>query len=83
MLVYFCVNLVAAVVFAADKKRAQRSTTRTSEGALLTLAFFGPVGAFIAMQAFRHKTRKVKFWLVPLFLAIHLALFTYLLLTFR
>jgi uncharacterized membrane protein YsdA (DUF1294 family) len=79
---YLLVNLAAAAVFAGDKIGAKRSTWRTSESTLLTLAFFGPFGAFIAMQVFRHKTRKVKFWLVPLFLVIHLAVFTYLVLTF-
>jgi len=79
---YLCVNLIAACAFAGDKRKAKNNSWRMSESTLLVLAFLGPFGAFIAMRIFRHKTRKMKFWLVPLFLGIHLALLTYLIITF-
>lgn len=79
---YLGVNLIAAIGFAWDKFKAKRCMWRISENILLALAFFGPFGALFSMQVFRHKTQKLKFWLVPLFLAIHLAVFAYLLLTF-
>lgn len=79
-LIYVCLNLIAAGVFAWDKWKSVRNAHRTSENALLVLAFFGPFGAFAAMQVCRHKTRKMKFRLVPLFLAIHLAVFLSLIL---
>lgn len=79
-LIYLCLNLIAAGVFAWDKWKSARNAYRTSENTLLVLAFFGPFGAFVAMQVCRHKTRKMKFRLVPLFLAIHLAVFLYLIL---
>lgn len=77
-LLYLCTNLVAAGDFAWDKWNAARNARRVSENTLLVLAFLGPLGAFFAMQVFRHKTQKMKFRLVPLFLVIHLALFLYL-----
>jgi uncharacterized membrane protein YsdA (DUF1294 family) len=82
-LLYLCVNIVAACAFAWDKHLAKKNTWRTSENTLLVLAFLGPFGAFGAMRLVRHKTQKIKFWLVPLFLLIHLAVFAWLLLKFR
>jgi uncharacterized membrane protein YsdA (DUF1294 family) len=83
VVLYLCVNLIAACAFAWDKRKAQKNTWRTSEGAMLVLALMGPFGAFGAMSLFRHKTRKMKFWLVPLFLVLHCAVFAYLLIMYR
>ncbi|MDD5143162.1 MAG: DUF1294 domain-containing protein [Methanoregula sp.] len=80
---YLGLNLIAALAFAYDKSRAKRNAWRTSEGVLLVLAFLGPFGAFLSMQVFRHKTRKLKFFLVPVFLAIHGSFILYLLLILR
>lgn len=57
---------------------AKKNTWRTSENTLLVLAFLGPFGAFVAMRLVRHKTQKIKFRLVPIFLLIHLVVFAYL-----
>jgi len=73
-LVYLIANALAFSVFSLDKRSAKRSLRRTPERVLLILAFFGPFGAFTAMHAFRHKTQKPKFRLVPLFLILHVAL---------
>jgi uncharacterized membrane protein YsdA (DUF1294 family) len=78
---YLCVNIVAACAFAWDKRISKMNLRRTSENTLLLLAFLGPFGAFGAMRLVRHKTQKIKFLLVPLFLALHLVVLGYLLLT--
>ena len=83
IVLYLCVNLVAAWAFAWDKHTARNNTWRMSEGTLLGLSFLGPFGAFGAMKLFRHKTQKMKFSLVPLFLSIHLVVIAYLFLTHR
>ena len=80
---YLGLNLIAALAFAYDKSRAKRNTWRTSEDVLLGLAFLGPFGAFLSMQVFHHKTRKLKFFLVPVFLVLHGAAILYLLLILR
>ena len=41
------------------------------------IAFFGPFGAYAGMLLFRHKTRKIKFLLVPIFLFIQAILIAY------
>jgi uncharacterized membrane protein YsdA (DUF1294 family) len=71
-------NLLAFGAFALDKWKAQRSARRISETTLLAFAFLGPAGALCAMRLCRHKTRKPKFYLVTVFLGIHLAIIMYL-----
>ncbi len=56
--VYLLVNLVSFITYYRDKRLAERSAWRIPEKRLLTLAFFGPFGAFAAMRMFRHKTQK-------------------------
>ncbi len=78
ILIFFsAVNIAAFLIFGYDKRNASGNSWRISEGMLLALAFFGPFGAIVAMKVFRHKTRKMKFYLVPLFAAIHLAIILY------
>lgn len=71
--IYAMVNVIAFLTFAYDKRKARNNGWRISEGTLLVLAFFGPFGAYGAMQLFRHKTQKIKFYLVPVFLVLHVA----------
>ena len=69
-------NFIVFVIYGIDKQRAKNNKWRISEHMLLTMALFlGAVGAFIGMQAFRHKTLKPKFKLVYLFLAVNIAVY--------
>ena len=38
------------------------------------IALIGPFGAFAAMQVLRHKTRKLKFYWVYVFILLHMAI---------
>ena len=69
-------NLAAFVSYGVDKRRARRGEWRVPERTLLALAFLGGgLGAFLGMQVFRHKTRKLRFrLLVPLALVLSLVL---------
>jgi uncharacterized membrane protein YsdA (DUF1294 family) len=69
---YILANGYAFFLYARDKRKAEKTLWRTSERALLATAVIGPFGAFGAMKLFRHKTRKITFYLVPVFLAIHI-----------
>jgi uncharacterized membrane protein YsdA (DUF1294 family) len=71
------VNCVALIVFGVDKLQSKRGGWRVPESRLLLLAFFGPFGAYAGMLFFRHKTRKIKFLLVPIFLVIQVVLIAY------
>ncbi len=73
LVVYALMNGWAFVAFAMDKQKAQANSWRTPEHTLLVVAFLGPFGAFAAMMLFRHKTRKIKFYLVPAFILLHCA----------
>ncbi len=68
------VNVITLAVFGVDKLQSKRNGGRVRESRLLSVAFFGPFGAFVAMILFRHKTRKTKFLLVPAFLILQLVL---------
>jgi uncharacterized membrane protein YsdA (DUF1294 family) len=62
------------IVFAADKDAARKNSWRVSERTLILLGMLGPFGAFGAMKIFRHKTQKIKFYLIPLFAVLQIAL---------
>jgi uncharacterized membrane protein YsdA (DUF1294 family) len=79
LIAYFIVNLVAFIMYGVDKRRAIKEEWRISEASLLTVSFFGAVGALAGMKAFRHKTQKRKFKVVYLFLIINLMAVVYLL----
>jgi uncharacterized membrane protein YsdA (DUF1294 family) len=55
-------NGFVALLFAYDKWRARRGSSRVPEKTLLLLAaFFGALGALLSMHLVRHKTRKPRF----------------------
>lgn len=82
LVLYALVNGCAFVAYAYDKKKAAAAAWRTPENLLLVYALAGPFGACAGMKVFRHKTRKIKFYLVPLFLVIHSAVIIAILLNF-
>jgi uncharacterized membrane protein YsdA (DUF1294 family) len=67
-------NGLAFALFAYDKMSAIQRGWRIRESTLLGLAFLGPFGAYLGMRTFRHKTRKLKFVLVKVFMAMQLLL---------
>jgi uncharacterized membrane protein YsdA (DUF1294 family) len=81
-IIYFIANMVPFICFAADKRMAKLNRRRISERKLLSLAAIGPFGAYVAMTIFRHKTRKIKFLLVPSMMIVHLVIITYLIYKF-
>jgi uncharacterized membrane protein YsdA (DUF1294 family) len=74
---YLLANIASFIVYGLDKRAAKRRVRRIPESTLLSMALVAPFGAVLAMHAFHHKTRKVKFYLVYAFLALHMALFAY------
>jgi len=82
LVVLTIVNVVVFIVFAADKNAARKNANRTSERTLIFLALFGPFGAYSAMKVFWHKTQKIRFYLVLVFLLLHLAGIVYGFVTF-
>lgn len=76
-IILIIVNGVALTLFGIDKLKSKKGGWRLPETRLLLAAFFGPFGAYLGMLLFRHKTRKIKFLLVPLFLLIQVVLIAY------
>jgi uncharacterized membrane protein YsdA (DUF1294 family) len=71
------VNIVSLIFFRVDKLRSMKGEWRIPESRLVLVSFFGPFGAYAGMILFRHKTRKPKFILVPIFLIGQLFLIVY------
>ena len=72
-------NFIVFITYGADKNRAIKNKWRVPERTLLWMAFLlGGCGAFLGMQTFRHKTKKLKFsFFVPLFLLLQIGLLLY------
>jgi uncharacterized membrane protein YsdA (DUF1294 family) len=70
--VVFILNMYSFLLFRSDKMRAMNQKWRVSESKLLVASFFGPFGAYAGMKRFRHKTQKLKFKLVAVFLIIQI-----------
>ncbi len=83
MLIWYLlvVNVLTFVVYGIDKWKARRERWRVPEATLLVLAAAGgSVGAWVAMQLFRHKTQKKKFrYGVPVLFVLQLAAVVYFL----
>ena len=83
MLIWYLlvVNVLTFVVYGIDKRKARRGRWRVPEATLLVLAAAGgSVGAWVAMQLFRHKTQKKKFrYGVPVLFVLQLAVVVYFL----
>jgi uncharacterized membrane protein YsdA (DUF1294 family) len=71
-------NLGSFFLYRHDKVAAQKGAWRTSENSLLLAALIGPFGAYAAMKKYRHKTKHIKFLLVPLFMILWIAVALYL-----
>ena len=77
LLALLFLNLLAFYAYWSDKRKARKGKWRTSEAMLLVLSLLGPFGAFAGMRIYHHKTRKLKFVLVPIFMILQIALFVW------
>ena len=73
-------NMAVFLLYAADKRRAEKGRRRIPERTLLTCAFLlGGAGAALGMVTMRHKTRHWNFRiLVPLALVLQAGLLVWL-----
>lgn len=62
---FVLINAVTFLLYGFDKYSARKNIWRISEATLWSLALIGgSIGALLAMNQFRHKTRKLSFQLV-------------------
>jgi uncharacterized membrane protein YsdA (DUF1294 family) len=74
-IIYAVLNAASYTLYGVDKFKARKDRWRISEQSLLIASLFGPIGALLGMQHFRHKTQKPIFkFLVPAFAGMHLLL---------
>lgn len=58
-------SIIGFMVMGVDKRKAIKHAWRIPESTLLLIAALGGgIGSFIGMQAFRHKTKHVKFVII-------------------
>ena len=72
------INIITFIIFGLDKYLAIKDKRRISEKTLLTLSFLG--GCYlelIAMELFRQKNKKIKFYIVNLTLIVLYTLLLY------
>ena len=73
MIYLVIINIIAFFLCFMDKKKAIKGKYRISESTLLFVSIIGGCfGMLIGMFLFHHKTKKLKFKLVPLFCMIWL-----------
>lgn len=79
-LYYLCVNIIAFILYGMDKKYAREGRWRIPEKTLLGIAVIGgAAGAWMGMQAFRHKTKHLSFRvLVPVFVLVHVGIIVFM-----
>jgi len=78
VVLYCAVNIGVLVIYGVDKHRARTGEWRIPERILLLAAVAGPFGACAGMHLFRHKTKKILFYLVPVFLVLHILAIGYI-----
>lgn len=73
------INAITFLAYGLDKQKAKQSRWRIPERVLLGLAVLGgSIGALLGMQAFHHKTKKLKFAAgVPVILVLQFAVLVY------
>ena len=72
IVIYIAMGILTYYIYSEDKDSAINNERRTSEKHLLKLSLFGGwIGALIAQQKFRHKTKKtsfqMSFWITVFF----------------
>lgn len=77
MIIYIItINIVGLIMMAIDKNKARRQKFRISETMLFFIAMIGgSFGIYLGMYQFRHKTKKVKFYLgIPIIIIVQAVL---------
>ena len=69
------INVLAFLIYGADKWKAKHGRWRMPEDTLIWLAIVGgSVGALLGMYVFRHKTKHRKFTIgIPVIIAVQIA----------
>lgn len=74
------VNVIAFLMYGIDKWNARKGLRRIPEKTLLGIAAVGgSIGSYTAMQLFRHKTKKPKFYIgIPFIFAVQIGILLYI-----
>lgn len=71
MLYFFAINIIAIIIFAADKYFATHNKQRISESFLHFLEILGGfLGILLIMPIVRHKTKKPRYYIITICISI-------------
>lgn len=77
--ILLALNAASFLLYGVDKQKAIHNQWRIPEKTLLLFSFFGPIGGWMGMRFFHHKTRKPLFQVgVPLFIIVQTVLLFFL-----
>jgi len=85
VLIYLLIiNLICFILMYIDKRKAMYGRWRIPEKVLITIALLGgSIGGIIGMYVFRHKNKKIKFFLgYPSILIFEVVIITYFLIKY-
>lgn len=81
--IWLVFNIISFIMFAVDKRKAERKQWRISEAALIISSVFGILGGFCGMYLIRHKTKKPKFYIgLPLILIAEISALIFIIIKF-
>lgn len=76
---FIIINIVTFYIFWNDKRRARKRKWRIPENTLIGIAAIGGgIGAIVAMNLFHHKTKKMKFKMIYIFIPLHICVIGWL-----
>lgn len=80
LLIYIIsINILSFLLFGIDKYKAIKNKYRIPEKVLLLISLFGgSIGSILGMIIFHHKTKKIKFKLIPIILIVQIILLMYI-----
>ncbi len=64
------INFINCLLFGIDKKNSLTDQSRIKESTLILFSLFAPLGGFMGMKLFQHKTKKAKFYFFVIFFII-------------
>lgn len=70
---YIAINIITFIIWGIDKFKATQHQWRIPEKTFFALIIFGgAIGGLAGMSVFRHKTRKLYFWILGIvFVIVH------------
>ncbi len=83
VIIFTIINVISFIIMGIDKLKATKGMFRVSEKAIFIFAVvFGALGVYFGMYIFKHKTKKIKFYVtIPILMLVQLSILYYLIIS--